>query len=432
MRGAPGALVAGAGPAGAILACLLRRRGVQVCLLERARCSRWESVELISARATRAFLDAGFGGVLRQAGATLGPGFWNGAASPPALYLRRDRLAAALLAEAVRLGARHVVSDRLPTLAADRGAGEVLRGDTAGTRIAVDATGRAARWVGAVERDRPRVASLFRGPGRDRPEPPRVVRSGEGWAYSLAHPEMSTVGIVARTGLAGRAGLDGATAAALGLADAKAYSFMGYAPACVQWAQHPVRPGLLAVGDAALAYDPLSGQGLRFALASAGAALLVIERVCEGASDVSVAEQYYREFLESARRRHLRQLAHERPAPPVETAAAALVVSDAPLVPTVLRQGDALTLAPAVRLRDGELARWVGGVDLLSVCEAARQPITLGRLTRQLAKRGIAHADADSLVRWCLARGVLSTPRPDSTVASVKQDHLADGDARRI
>ena len=69
----------------------------------------------------------------------------------------------------------------------------------------------------------------------------------------------------------------------------------------------------LAIGDAAFS-DPLAGQGLRFAMASALAAAAAVEAMVR-ANRPTLALEYYRDFVNSARTRHPSSLSKLRAGP---------------------------------------------------------------------------------------------------------------------
>jgi len=88
----------------------------------------------------------------------------------------------------------------------------------------------------------------------------------------------------------------------------KGARYLGRRPAFPQWCENPIEGRRIAVGDAAFAYDPLAGQGIRFALASAFAAASVIQDWKEN-GDHGAANRFYRDFVGQARVRHLEFLA---------------------------------------------------------------------------------------------------------------------------
>jgi len=92
----------------------------------------------------------------------------------------------------------------------------------------------------------------------------------------------------------------------------KGARYLGRRPAFPQWCENPIEGRRIAVGDAAFAYDPLAGQGIRFALASAFAAASVIQCWKEN-GDHGTANCFYGDFVRQARARHLEFLAKLEP-----------------------------------------------------------------------------------------------------------------------
>jgi flavin-dependent dehydrogenase len=62
----------------------------------------------------------------------------------------------------------------------------------------------------------------------------------------------------------------------------------------------PIEDGLIRVGDAALAMDPLSGHGVFEAIASARAAAAVINTILRRPDDAELARAFYQERVRLA------------------------------------------------------------------------------------------------------------------------------------
>jgi 2-polyprenyl-6-methoxyphenol hydroxylase-like FAD-dependent oxidoreductase len=427
-RGLPAhVVIAGAGLSGSALALTLLRRGLEVTLLSAERAVR-PAVEALPEPTVRLLQQVGLAAALRKAGGVVVRGFeggWEPGGGPRWLdgwwvHVERSRLAQAALAEAIWRGARVVAAHRASP--AQRQDGNRLCWRIDGSEVqpiaVVDATGRVARWSRPLARAGRQVAALFNCPGSSRAEPGRRVRIEAGWAYRIAHPDQTTVGIVLERGaLAGRT-LPAEAAAALGVAKPQACVFSAHRPAFAQWAEEPIRGRRLAIGDAALAYDPIAGQGLRFGLASGLAAAAVISAWAK-AGDPAVTTEYYRTFAGAARQRHLRRLAELRAggtaAPvaavsPAETFAAERdeFFFAAPTRRTSVNRGGRLATEEALVLADGEMVRWLGAFDLLRLRDLARTPRHGARLRRQLVEEGLSGMDAGILLHWCLRHGVLA------------------------
>jgi 2-polyprenyl-6-methoxyphenol hydroxylase-like FAD-dependent oxidoreductase len=422
------AVIAGAGIAGAVAACELRQRGFEVWLLEPARGRRARGIEAHAPGTVAALHALGLGSSLDRAGAVAMDGFenaWAGAARVRILdgiwhHVERAALARALRAAAIERGARVVPVERLPRLVRRDDAGPFCW-DVAGlpltSRIAVDATGRAARWSRPIARHGAQVASLFRGPGGARPRRGRIARTTSGWAYALFHPEATTVGVVSDGRHGAARALSDEDAVALGLASPAWFRFDRRCAAHAQWAVRAASLGpdhaRLAVGDAALAYEPIAGQGVRFAVTSAVAAAACCEARPE---DLQAAARYYDEFVASARRRHIAQLdARGREAEEIQERPVGDDIAlrfSAEIVPTGILRERRLVPDVGLRLSDGELVRWLGQFDLLILRELAAAPRVVRDLRETLQARGLSLVHAEALVQWCVRRGVLAPIAP--------------------
>jgi hypothetical protein len=297
----------------------------------------------------------------------LRPGRW--------LHVERSNFAAAAIQEAVARGARLSVVKTLPP-APNR------------CLAAVDATGRSAVWSRPIRRRGDQVADLFEIPSTALRG--RIERSPVGWIYMIG----TTVGVVSTLRSRPVPPFGG--------------RYIGRRPAFPQWCENPVQGCRIAVGDAALSYDPLAGQGIRFALASAFAAASTIQTWAENGAN-EVATRFYAEFVTQARLRHLRFLEK-------------LELEQPPELPQPLpekicfcgRRGSAelmiesrIEMGPAILLDDRTAVRWLGGVDLLELEELTRKPVASSEVVVRLAATGAEPAQARAVLAWCLRKGVL-------------------------
>jgi len=256
------------------------------------------------------------------------------------------------------------------------------------------------------------------------------VQTTAGWAYALFHPAATTVGVItAARRTAPRGALPSELADALGLASPEAFHLERRCAAHPQWAATPSSTspahGRFAIGDAALAYEPIAGQGVRFAVASAVAAAACCETLRDAGrdrpGDLPAAAHYYEELVASARRRHLAQLearagrAADTPAVPGDDDLPLRFAAD--IVPAGLRQDHQIVAGVALRIADGELVRWLGRFDLMDLRELAGAPRAPRDLHVTLQARGIPRAHAEALVQWCVRRGVLAPVAPWHLVA---------------
>ncbi len=439
MSGRPGPLVAiaGDGVAGAVLACVLRRRGFGVVVLGRARSRRPPRpfVEAVSEATARLFAEVGLASQLARAGATPVEGFENHFGPAPRridgrwLHVDRGRVAAACLAEAGYCGATLVagadVSERI--VAVGRGVRVEIDGEPVCAFAAVDATGRRALWSRPVSRERPADATVYVGPGVVRPRSGRIASLADGWAYRLEHPDATTVGVV-KTRPNGPI-VDAKVATCLQVEDPSSFAPAGVRSAGVQWADDPVGPGRLSVGDAALAYSPMAGAGLRFALSSALAVAAVLTSWAEG--ERVAAGSYYRSMVAGARWRHLAQLStSEEPValdrPPsagIDGFRDGRLEFGAAVVETDSNQGGRIVAERACVLGDGGMARWAGGFDLLALREVLSDGCTGAEASERLQGLGLPTSHAEALLEWSvrhglvmvadLSRGQGRTRRPD-------------------
>ena len=310
-------LIAGAGVAGSAAAVRLLECCFQPVIVSTGRPA-LPGAEAIPESGIRLLAKLGLESAVQAAGGVLVNGFeskWSTGEQPrrPAqfLHVERSRLAAALLRLAIHRGARLIECAALPKLSNDGGACSI-RGYTA--LAAIDATGRSAAWSRPVRRAGRQVADLYRvaqpGPVRQG----KVIQVNGGWAYAIGAAGQVTAALLTRRGAPRlRLTLEIAEKLELPFDD---FQFLGRRPAFAQWAEEPVAGRRIAIGDAALAHDPISGQGVAFALSSALGAAEVINgwRVSMEAGAAGVRS--YRSFVDQALQRHLTLLAilHDSPA----------------------------------------------------------------------------------------------------------------------
>ncbi len=429
--GAENVVIAGAGVAASIAASELRRHGFDVWMIQRPAARSEERIEALSSSALAAFSGLGLVGALVRAGAVMGSGFenaWEGRdrlryIDSPWVYVERSALTRALHDEATRRGARTVRVGRLPPLTpeVDPGRGfEWAHPDLPHRSMAaIDATGRSARWIGNVERKEVKVASLYRGPGTLIMRAGRVIRTPTGWAYALFHPAQTTVGVI-DTHNVRRAGrwLSTCVAEALDLTNPDTFAFVRRCAANAQWTTTPIQGQLLAVGDSAFACEPIAGHGLRFAVASAAAAVSVLATQ-RNQGPLDVTQRYYLNLAHGARTRHLAELDALNggtPSPPAAPIGACdSLVFSGKVVATGVRRGDGIVEEECLRLPDGGLVRWLGEFDLMALQTIAAVPRASSALVATLRERGLKGSDVESLLRWCVDRRVLR-PGPFQTL----------------
>jgi len=441
---AAGVVVAGAGLSGAVAAICLRKLGFPVVLLRPDGARTWSGAEAIPLAALPVFEALGLADLPRRAGAIRLDGFevdWGGdemVRPGEMLHVERRALADAALAEAKSCGTVIISCAGLPRPCED-GLGIRLEIDGRAHQFffAIDATGRAARWSRPVRRAGRHVADLFLAAGGSSPHRGRVASITGGWAYRIGHHDSTTIGIVADSVRPRQ--IDGALLARLAMPVCRP-QFLTRRPAFPQWAAVPLQGRRISIGDAALAYDPVAGGGIRFALSSAQAAASLIAAVREQPAD-RAAPAYYLELVESARRRHLKlirahyqklnlpgwipdhrawaaesgptRLRNEPDFDPIRlTAPDARVQFCGKVAPTAQRIDDRFVVDDAIVLNDDERVRWLGSLDLLVVRELTLHPQPIARLVAQLDRRGLNPDDALQALRWCIDRRLIGIISP--------------------
>lgn len=404
-------VIAGGGIAAAAAAIRLRAIGLRVVLLVRD-VAPVPGIEAIPMPALALFDVLGEAGVAAEAGAVEvhGPMHqWHaetGRVPGSFLHVDRTALATTLLSRAVARGASVERVTRL------------IRPDdvSADAVVLIDGTGRASAWSRPVWAEGHAMAWQFRAPPDDDMSG-RVVREGGWWAYRLGHAGATWLGVVTATCRLPASVLD-AAARRLALAPASLVP-QGRRPAGLQGAVHPVSGRRIAVGDAALAHDPVAGQGIRFALGSAIAAATTVATLVDDETQRDVAADYYRGLIEaelSTHRAMLDRLFDAGPAghPTVSSGSPAMVRLGAPIVQVPLSIDGRVELGPALRLADGTTTRWVGNFDLLQLAELTTEPTPRVLLVARLQALGLDVRAARELVAWAVSKGVLAdaTRRP--------------------
>lgn len=441
--------VVGAGPAGSTVAARLAQLGHRVVVVERAHFPRRRLGEsltpgvlsLLEASGARAAVEPHCRPVQ---GVDV---VWEGPArrrdDAEGWLVDRGAFDAALLAHAVASGAEvaqpAVVSPRRRTdhgwVVDVDGLGEL------GCRFVVDATGRRTargprRPTGA------RTLALhayWRGGGL--PERPRIEALDDAWCWGVPLPDgtYDTIAFVDPARGAGppadrlaavleRSGLlDGCHGLTLEgpveVVDATAYRH-----------EAPVAEGWLAVGDAAVALDPLSSSGVQRAVQTALAAAVVVNTVLRRPASAGLAARFYEGRLREASERHrawaaehhaavaagrptafwaARAAAHARPprrelAVPSTPPRPDTVVAVSPLcsfVDTPCLEGDLVVERTAVDhpVLDEPVA-YVAGCALVPLLGSMGTGSTLAEVVSRWSGRA---PDAASLAVWLYRRGLL-------------------------
>ncbi|MFZ0226846.1 MAG: hypothetical protein WAL41_07865, partial [Mycobacterium sp.] len=293
---APHIVIAGDGIAASALACQLRDSGCRVTIAAGTHLhSDGAVIEALPRAAVQLFAETGLRHALLASEPITVDGFDNRFHDIHRLldgawtHVDRSALARHCLQAAVDRGTR-----------VQRGFDQL----SSGVFAVVDATGRAARRSRPIARSRPATAAVFTGRPQSGPRPARVIRTPSGWAYRIDHPAATTVGVVTDRHPADTLHSDVATR--LGV-DSDNIDRRSVHTCSVQWSLDPIDRRRIAIGDAALALNPLAGQGVRFALASTLAAAAVIRSWIDGRDDHYI-DTYYRTFVAGVRTRHLATL----------------------------------------------------------------------------------------------------------------------------
>ncbi|QRI86574.1 tryptophan 7-halogenase [Pseudomonas putida] len=306
----PRIVVLGAGPAGAATAIGLRRLGHTVTVVSEWR--RFAAVEGVSLRVLEGLRHAGLGGALSQAAMpATRQVHWNGQHlhMNQEFLLDRQRFDQALREDLQRAGVR-VVEGRVREVV--KGGGHHVRlddGQVLTAAFLVEARGRQAPL--AADRLRgPETVSLLNvwqgSPGA----PASAVESLEdGWAWMARLEDGRCYWQVTQeaAGLPGKAGLAAYCVALRGRSALVAELFDGQAliPAQVHarsstaiLAGECVGQDWIRVGDAAMAVDPLSGNGIFQSLSSALQAPVVINTLLRRPERAELARQFHQQRVE--------------------------------------------------------------------------------------------------------------------------------------
>lgn len=306
----PRIVVLGAGPAGAATAIGLRRLGYAVTVVSEWR--RFAAVEGVSQRVLEGLRHAGLGGALSQAAIpATRQVHWNGQQLQlnQEFLLDRQRFDRALRDDLQRAGVS-VIEGRVREVAHEGGHlvrlddGQVLQAD-----FLVEARGRQAPL--AADRLRgPETVSLLNVWQANPGAPASAVESLEdGWAWMARLEDGRCYWQVTldAAGLPGKAGLADFCAArrARSALVAELFDAQALVPAQVHarsstaiLAGECVGQDWIRVGDAAMAVDPLSGNGIFQSLSSALQAPVVINTLLRRPERAGVARQFHQQRIE--------------------------------------------------------------------------------------------------------------------------------------
>jgi flavin-dependent dehydrogenase len=406
-------VVAGTGPAGAATALGLVKLGFEVTAVSSPR--PFVACEGISERVMQGLENAGFRRALEVVAApSRRMAHWNGAVSDAnsERLVRRDRFDQALLEDLVAAGVT-VLPGRVQHTLVERDAARISATDPDGKPIAldavffIDARGRAAPAAGRDRMRGPETVSLLQAwHGSPCPARSAAVSFREGWAWLASFSDGSryTQLTLAAGGLPPRPQLEdyffprirGIPEAVTFIEDAQPYGELQARSATAILTSDPIETCAIRVGDAALAVDPLSGNGIFQSLSTALLAPRVINTVLHRPERAELARQFYRERVNHAFMRFARLgrdfycresrwteqsfwrdrrewpdavPTHEPPAPGAVTVAKRPVVS-----------GDFIEEAEVVLTPDQPLGIWhLQGIELAPLVRLARKRLSQGR-----------------------------------------------------
>lgn len=306
----PRIVVLGAGPAGAATAIGLRRLGYAVTVVSQWR--RFAAVEGVSQRVLEGLGNAGLGGALSQAAMPASRQVhWNGQQlhMNQEFLLDRQRFDRALREDLLRAGVS-VVEGRVREVVHE--GGHQVRLDDGQVLIAdflVEARGRQAPLTPDRLRG-PETVSLLNVWQGSAGAPASAVESLEdGWAWMARLEDGRCYWQVTQdaSGLPSKAGLADYCAArrARSALVAELFDAQALAPAQVHarsstaiLAGECVGQDWIRVGDAAMAVDPLSGNGIFQSLSSALQAPVVINTLLRRPERAGLARQFHQQRVE--------------------------------------------------------------------------------------------------------------------------------------
>jgi flavin-dependent dehydrogenase len=408
-------LIGGAGIAAAAVAVRLCTLGFRPLILA-TRSRILSGVEAIPEAALPLFEQLGMRNVLRQANGLLVEGFenhWRG--NDPALrpgrwiHVERTALAEAAINYALKQGAVLRLCESLPKLVRSDSLCITHHGKCLSFEAAIDATGRSAVWSRPIQRYGRQLADIFFSSGQSSPRG-RVARLSQGWAYRIGLDRSATIAILGEHTMH-RQALDVLAQEALGLSSGQ-INYVGRRPAFPQWSENPIRDKRVAIGDAAFAYDPLAGQGIRFALSSAFGAATVVNAWRHSRGETAAVERFYLDSLTQSRCRHLVSFDQirlaEQPAPLAVNPLPDVVIFSGHTIRTDLLLNSRIVSSLAIPLSDGTPVRWVGGVDLLRIRDLARSQIRSSDLAERLVSAGGMRSHIAAVLHWCVRHGLIS------------------------
>jgi 2-polyprenyl-6-methoxyphenol hydroxylase-like FAD-dependent oxidoreductase len=397
-------LIAGDGKAAFALAMAIQTSGGEAVVAFDGR-SGYAGREAVPAYAESIFDALSLGAVLQEASAQLMSGFGHG----EYFVVDRLQLGAAMRSACASSGVALRPRIELEAIAFDA---QTVKAkfccDVQTFDFFVDATGRAATWSRPLLRERLSVADLYEGPTLG----PllRFARHRGAWTYVIGDARGSTIGCVTTARGKPPATLPAEVCAALRLGGVNAV-FSSRQATWIQSADRPIVGRRISIGDAALVHDPISGQGVRFALTSALHAAAVIQTAVKEPERLTDCAAFYESAVRRERVAHVSAVADDGDASGADTSgsfrASGRYRFTAPVIRTKVLRGFEITSDDAVEIHGGRHVRWIGDFDILKLRHAG--PDASGtRLVQHMRQFGFTPERAERILNWALDQGVLT------------------------
>jgi flavin-dependent dehydrogenase len=452
----PRVCVLGAGPAGCLIAYRLATLGHEVVLIARRRRRRHPMGETAPGSVAQLLEGVGLGDIMTMAAygvATEGLALWESEEAvvhpSPGLLLRRDRFDSLLRMAAEQAGARVIEIAGGVTLERKvRGGWRVSLITSAGANeidaaFLVDARGRSAgrRRLGASTIA---LCARWRDAG-PLPATTCLEAASDAWTWGGVAPDRRQAAAcfvdpqrLAGLDAAGRTALYvkllGRTRLLRPLLTGVLCETPVVLDATARLGLRIAEPGLIALGDAAMATEPLSSQGVQNAIVSALQGAAVVHTALSQPEDALLALNFHRASREAAAHSAMRHTASFH--------AAVLARFDTPfwrrraaageraprLTPAEAAAGpDApLRLSPSARIKDGPVldgvlirrqrvledpwlhgpVAYLGAVKVAPLLEATRFPMVRNELFRAWSEM-IGPKDANAAIAWLCSRRLL-------------------------
>ncbi len=267
----------------------------------------------------------------------------------------------------------------------------------------IDASGRRAAWSGKVRRFGREVADLYDVRLRDSDSGREIVSGEDFWAYYLRARSLATVAVVTRHhGNVKKATEDAFHQLQINASTAR---FTGRRFCSPQWAEEPILANRISVGDAAFAYYPLAGAGIRFALTSATAAVAALHTQWSRPAAKTLAIDYYFELCEAARVSHLSNLTLVPVISRVSNTDQ--LIFKAREIEGGVQEGDFVVPRKTYLLANGSRLRWLGSMDLAELRQFAQFSISRRSLLEKLGHILPPGTDVERLINWCIQHEIL-------------------------